>query len=142
MGPKWPPGGPQGGPLLALPGGSRRVPGSLREVIFGAFFGGRRRDPDISAVLMILSFFSIQFLMSFLTIGCRPCGKAGASVHLEKTRFRSEGVEFGLSAFCAHGQKTHKKKQKKRREHRQQNTIKAAYATKTKKTLQITPPPN
>ena len=36
------------GPLLALPGGSRRVPGSLREVIFGAFFGGRRRDPEIS----------------------------------------------------------------------------------------------
>ena len=39
--------------LLALPGGSRRVPGSLREVIFGAFFGGRRRDPEISCFLIM-----------------------------------------------------------------------------------------
>ena len=101
LGPSWPL-----GPLLALPGGSRTHPGRLREVIFGAFLGGRRRDPEISCFLIIRLSFSMLFLKSFLTIGCRPCGKAGASVHLEKTRFRSEVVSnLAFSAFCAHGEK-------------------------------------
>ena len=36
--------------------------------------------------------FPMLFWKSFLAIGCRPCGKAGASVHLEKVRFRLESV--------------------------------------------------
>ena len=86
LGPSW--------PLLGLSWPSRGAPGGSRGASgrsFLFFFGGRRRDPEISCFLMIL-YFSIIFLKSFLTIGCRPCGKAGTSAHLENTRFRSEGM--------------------------------------------------
>ena len=111
--------GPSWGPLGASwassgpPGGLPEDPGSLREAIFGAFFGGRRRDPEISCFLMIVCLFSILFSKSFLTIGCRPCGKAGASVHLEKTRFRSERVSNLASRPFARTAKQRRNKAKK-----------------------------
>ena len=63
---------------------------------------------EFHVFVMFLVFVSLLMLKSFLAIGCRPCGKAGASVHLKKSRFRLEGVELGLAAFCAHGPKTQK----------------------------------
>ena len=66
--------GPSWGPLGAswassgLPGELPEVPGSLREVIFGAFFGGRRRDPEIYDFMFFddcLSFFHSIFEVFF-----------------------------------------------------------------------------
>ena len=77
--------------------------------------------------------FSSLFLKSFLTIGCRPCGKAGASVHLEKNRFRSERVSnLAFSAFCEHGKKRRNKVKQEEGKHAN-NIIKTTCGTKTKK---------
>ena len=64
-GPRPPLSGSLGGSwrLLGLLGPSWALPGRLREVIFGAFFGGRRRDPDIFflCVCVCMCVFSFVF---------------------------------------------------------------------------------
>ena len=61
-----------------------------------------------------------------MAIGCRPCGKAGASVHLEQIRFRLEGVSnLAFRPFARTAKKrrnkvvkeegTHTKHQRKKR---------------------------
>ena len=81
--------------------------------------------------LMLLS-FSIRFWNLFLTIGCRPCGKAGASAHLEKTRFRSENVSNLAFRPFARTAKKLRNKAKKEEGKQTQNTINTSYGTKTK----------
>ena len=79
-----------------------------------------------------LSFFHYIF-ESFLTIGCRPCGKAGASVHLEKSRFRSELVSnLAFRPFARTAKKRRNEAKPEEGKHTK-NTIKTAYGTKTKK---------
>ena len=68
----------------------------------------------------------------FLTIGCRPCGKAGASVHLEKTRFRLEGVSnLAFRPFACTAKKHRNKAETEKRKHAK-NTIRTAHGRKTK----------
>ena len=108
-------------------------PGILREVIFDVFFGGRRRDPEISCVLMIVCLFSILCWRLFLTIGCRPCGKAGANAHLEKTRFRLESVSNLAFRPLACTAKKHRNKAEKEKRKQAKNTIRTALGRKTTK---------
>ena len=94
------------------PGGSRGASGRSVLVLFLEAGAGTLKFHVLDIFYICSLFFEVV-----LTIGFRPCGKAGASAHLENTRFRSERMSnlvFRPSACTAkkHINKAEKEKRK------------------------------